>query len=235
MKKFSILIVLLFTAIIGLACAQLFTLRQLKVTRAELDRNRDAHGIFRSDDESKISVAQFVNSDYGRSLPKGMKPNESYRIHLPAGSRYVLHLSDQEAANDAYPASETLVPTETVLLDPWRTEFVLSRVVLITDAGPRFLVSSEADLLFDYTATNWSGGTQTTSESWPDLTVAFNAEFDLDERIRLFWWSSGQSERGVMVWLEPEEIWLQRRESATNSSVATPDADSGEASEVSSL
>jgi hypothetical protein len=234
MKKVSILSLLLFTAIIGLACSQFITLRQLKFTRAELDRNRDAHGIFRSADESKISVQQFVNSDYGRSLPKGMKPSESYRIHLPAGSRYVLHLSDQEEANDAYPAKASLVPTETVLLDPWRTEFVLSRVILNTDAGPRLLVSSEADLLFDYTGTNWSGGTQTTSVSWPDLTVAFNAEFDLDERIRLFWWSSGQSARGFMLWLEPEEKWLQRSETATNSSVTTSDLDSGEASEVSS-
>jgi hypothetical protein len=207
--------------VVALVLAQWVTFRELQQSRTEAEGVRYKYGDIRVQDDSKTSVFRFVNDDYGRALPEGIEADESFRLVVPSGARYVLHLSDVVEKKYAYPSRDALVPTETVVLDPGPSNIVISRFIRSKEKAPRIVVSSESKLLFDYVAANWKGGILSTTESWPDLSWA-QTDFDSDATIRLCWWSADNANRGFMLWLEPHEKWLQRS-GAEQVATAQPD------------
>ena len=226
MKSYSISKLLLVVTLLALVLAQVSTMIQLQRVRKDNFRLRYQYGHIEVEDPSKVSVVQFSNPDYGGGMPDGIKARESFRILIPPGARYALQLADAASKSGvAYPDVNQLSPTRSVPL-PAGSEIVVSRSVRLDDGVPRVLLSSETELLVDYSPTDWQGTMGGTSTSWPDMRTMQN-DFDPGQRIRLFWWFAENVDRGFMVWLEPIDA---QDADATSSDASSSDASSSDAS-----
>lgn len=214
MKSYSLLTLLFVVTLVALTVSQIMTMKELAEARAEVDSIRRKYGWIRIEDESKAYVSRFVNDDRERMVG-GFGAQQTFRIVVPAGSRYLLHLTDAVAGENSY--SGKLTPTKTFALDRWRNgaDAVISCRVSRENNSPRVVVHTETDLIFDYLPPNWSVGYSHRFESWPDL-VGQQTEFATDETIRLYWCREVNAQRGFMLWLEPQEKWAQRRDAEKN-------------------
>ena len=81
MKSYSLISLLLFTAVAALLVSQFVMMRQLAEANAEIDAVRSKYGYIRVDDSSKTYVSRIADNE---------QDVDSYRIRVPAGSRYLL-------------------------------------------------------------------------------------------------------------------------------------------------
>ena len=175
---------------------------------------RRRFGHIRAEDETKSYVARISEPNEQNS--------QAYRIHVPAGSRYLLHLTDTTFVEDDYPTNP--VPTKTISLNGWRdgADVVLSYNIYWENNAPRVVVHTETDEIFDYVPPNWSSGGPSEAAN---LQTKQQESFSADETIRFMWWRDSTTKRGIMLWLEPFSKWNDRRlaqENVTEPNVRQP-------------
>jgi len=176
---------------------------RLMEANAELDLNRRRFGHIKVYDESKTYVSRV--EDPNASISK------SYRIRVPEGSRYLLHLTDAAFPQKGYPANPT--PTKSISLNGWRdgADVILSYTIYWENNAPRFNVHTETNEYFNYVPPNWVDDGQ--SESF-DLETSPQNEYSTSESIEFMWWRGSSTKRGFMLWLEPYATWIEKRKSS---------------------
>ena len=200
MKSFSLLTLFLLVVIAVLAVSQFVMMGQLADARAEVDSVRRKYGHIRVENESKTYVSRITDNE---------QDNDAYRIRVPAGSRYLLHLTDATFEKSDYP--DNPIPTKTISLNGWRegADAVLSYSIYWESNAPRVVVHTETEEMFDYVPPGWVNGAGPTEGS--HLTTEPQAEFSTDDAIQLMWWREPSTRRGIMLWLEPHTKWEARR------------------------
>lgn len=201
MKRFSLSNLLLLVVIVSLLLAHGVMRRELMQARAELDIVRRRFGHIRVEDDKLTYVAQLAEPNEGTS--------HSWRIRVPAGSRYLLHLTDRSVGE----ASEKRKPffERTISLNGWRdgADAVLSYHIYVENNAMRIRVHSETESYFDYVPTGWElGGSDESSFLQADPQKSFA----IDEVIEFCSKRNADSDREVKLWLEPFTRWLPRWE-----------------------
>lgn len=203
MKSYSLISLLLFTAVAALLVSQFVMMRQLAEANAEIDAVRSKYGYIRVDDSSKTYVSRIADNE---------QDVDSYRIRVPAGSRYLLHLTDDTFEKSDY--LDNPEPTKSISLNNWRegADAILSYHVYWENNAPRVVVHTETEKMFDYVPANWVAGTGSgPSSEGAHLITDTQAEFSTDDTIRFMWQRDQTTKRGLMLWLEPHEKWEAKR------------------------
>ena len=195
-----LLVVTLAAAVVGLLAMHFKVIRAEKARDsavAERDELRSKFGYIDVDDESMTYFAR-VNS-YGSK--------DTYRAIFPAGSRYMLHISDTPMKNWEIP--EELPRTKTLSMNSWRegADVVLQWSVQGVDSK-RFVVSTLGEELMDYQIENWNKPAGYPNASF-DLDANPQVSFATNERVILSWFGNDKLARGIVLWLEPHSIWEQ--------------------------
>ncbi len=205
MKSFSLSTLLLVVVIVALGVSQILLLRQLSLARAEVNDVRRKYGYIHVTDQSKTYVAQIAENE---------NPGDAYRIRIPKGSRYVLHLTDAEFETNEAPKNP--VPTKTISLNDGSqvTDTTLSCIIYSEKQGPRVVVYTKTDAIFDYLLPDWKGTVNPSEWTW--LQSAGQTEYSTDQNIPFLLWRDKTTHRGMMLWLEPYATWEARqRQSGT--------------------
>lgn len=199
-KSYSLSTLLLLMVIAALIMSQIVMMWRLADARSELELNRRRFGYIHVDDESKSYVARIPEPN--------AQEKTSYRIRVPAGSRYLLHLTDTTFSGEGYPTNP--VPTRSISLNSWRdgADVILSYCIYWKDNAPRLNVHTETEEFFDYVPPDWTNGGPSEStrlESNPQN------EYPIDKTIEIMSWRDSRTKRGLMLWLEPYSSWNARR------------------------
>lgn len=131
-KSYSLSTLLLLMIIVALSLALVVTRWKFAEVYAELEVNRQRFGHIRVEDETKTYVSRIT------------QPNDSigtsYRIRVPEGSRYLLHLTDMISERNGFP--ENPEPTKSISLNGWRdgADAILSYHLYWENDAPRFRV-----------------------------------------------------------------------------------------------
>ena len=199
MKMYSIKTLLFLTVIAALVVSQLVLIGQLRHARSEVEMFRNKPGHINIDDPSLTYVRAITGVHH--QLP------QSVRIVVPAGSRYLLHLSD--ATFDDETSVESLPITETVALNGWRdgADEVLTCRVQRDNGPPVVKVFAGDEDFFSYTPKRWIDSGQSIEGSFASSQ---QRAFKPDESIPITRWRDSGSGRGVAVWLEPYSKTRQR-------------------------
>ena len=123
----------------------------------------------------------------------------AYRVIVPAGSRYMLHLSDQFSEEGKRP--EDPVTVKSISLNGWRegSDAILFYNFDTNGKPPTLVVRCNGDHFFDYSPTDWISGTR--SVDFEDLGVKLGQQkaFSTDETIVFFWRQNPDTKRGLML------------------------------------
>jgi len=109
MKSYSLLTLLLLIVIAALSVSQFVMMRQLADAQAEIDTVRRKYGYIRIENENSTYVSRIADNEQGEN---------AYRIRVPSGSRYLLHLTDATFEKSDYPVDP--IPTKTISLNGWQ-------------------------------------------------------------------------------------------------------------------
>lgn len=199
-RSFAISTLLLWTLIIALTLSNIVAAWRLADINDELEANRRRYG--------HITVADPTKTYISRIEDPNASSDTSFRVQVPEGSRYLLHLSDASFDESGPPAD--LQPTTSISLNGWRdgAEAVLSYSIQWDEDRPRIIVHSETEEFFDYTPSDW--GESGKSESWT-TDARPQSEHSIEETIRFMWWRDSATGRGFVLWLEPHTTWYERR------------------------
>lgn len=209
-RSFALSTLLLWTVIIALTLSNIVAAWRLADVNDELELNRRRYGHITVTDPAKAYVSRIED------------PNESsttsFRVRVPEGSRYLLHLSDATFGQNG--PSANLQPTESISLNGWRdgADAVLSYSILWDKDRPRITVHSETQGYFDYAPLDWDGSE--TRESWTN-DARPQSEYSTDETIKFMWWRDSATGRGFVLWLEPFSVWNDRRLTAEREAEST--------------
>ena len=200
MKSYSLLSLMLLIVIVGLSVSQFMMMRQLADAQAEVDQVRSKYGYIRVENETKTYISRIASNE---------QDVDAYRICVPAGSRYMLHLTDTSFEADGYP--DDPIPTKTISLNHWRegADAVISYSVHWDNDIPRVVVHTETEKMFDYVPAEWDSGNFPVNGA--HLETDPQTEFSIDDTIELMWCRDPNSNRGFMLWLEPYSKWEARR------------------------
>lgn len=204
MKKFSLSTLLLLIVIVALSVSQFFMMQQLKSARKEVDAVRKSYGHISVDDPTLTYVC---------GIPKSQnRVPTAARIVVPAGSRYLLHLSD--ATFDDQTPSNSLPATKTISLNSWRdgADKILTCEVLRDNGVPVVKVRTDEHEFFNYRMEGWTDSGQMHEGSF----VSEPRSFTVDETISISTWRDPGTKRGVAIWLEPHAR-AKQRENASKS------------------
>ena len=194
--KFSLLNLLFLVVIVALCTSHFVMFRQLSEARSEVENVRRKYGHIKIDDEKMTYVSRIADNE---------EAEDAYRIIVPAGSRYMLHLADANWDGDGFLPDPT--PTKTISLNGWRdgADVILSISTYWENNAPRIVVHTEADEFFNYVPSGWKS-TQGPSEG-SQLSTDPQKAFAIDETIHLISWKDSSTNRGIMIWLEPHSRW----------------------------
>lgn len=198
---FSLATLMLLVVIVALVVSQLVMMRKLAAARAEVEQVRRQFGSLRVEDDKQIYVAH---------VP-GNKQGTVYRLHIPPGHRYMLHLTDTTFPDADYPIDPQ--PTQTLSMNSWNTGADIVLVCNVTSRAPGTLnvkVYTETEQLFDYQDDGWARSTIGPSEG-SELQADPQVVFDPDDTIRFMWHRNPDTQRGIMLWMEPMAAWQARR------------------------
>jgi len=221
MKSFSLASLILLIVIAALVSSQLVMMRQLADARAEVENVRKKYGYIRVEDEKLTYVSRITIHE---------EDDANYRLIVPAGSRYMLHLTDATFENDGFPSHP--IPTQTISLNGWTDgadvvlSYSISYPAFVLNSknkapyikAPRVVVHTEADKYFDYVPPDWkyTGGKSKTA----DLQTGPQKTYATDETIEFMWWKDSSTSRGFVLWLEPYATY-DARESKKNATEQT--------------
>jgi hypothetical protein len=191
--SFSLLTLFLLTVIVALSVSHFVMMRQLRDARLEIESVRREFGYLQIHDPQRIYIAQIEG---GESI------GYRYRMHIPPGHRYLLHIADTEIPDTGYPDHPR--PTRTISMNSWRNgaDVILNCGIFIDDDGtPRLKVTTDSEELFDYRLENWNKmpGPNEGSHLQTDPQKSFLP----DETIQFMWWGNSFAKRGIMLWMEP--------------------------------
>lgn len=198
-KSYSLSTLMLLMIIVALSLTLVVTRWKFVEVHDELEVNRQRFGHIRVDDESKTYVSRITN------------PNESvgtsYRIRVPEGSRYLLHLSDMVSDESGFPVNPE--PTKSISLNGWRdgADVILTYSLYWENDAPRFRVHTESQSFFNYVPPDWSG--QGRNEA-TQLETSPQVEYSTDETVNFVWWRDPVTDRGLLLWLEPYDEWHRK-------------------------
>jgi hypothetical protein len=201
-KSYSLLTFLLVITIVALITSQVVMMRQLAQAKSEIDGWRRKFGYVDVEDKTKIYFAKVADAYSGS--------NNAYRIYFPPGHRYMLNLSYSDYPRDGYLDDPT--PVKSISLNSWmQGEDIWFEYKIQGDGNKRSVIakSHEGDLI-DYELKDWVESNYPTSGS--QLEADPQVSFELGQRIPIMWWRDEKTQRGVMLWLEPEADWFARRE-----------------------
>ncbi len=191
MFRFTIRDVLWLTVVVALGVSQVVMVRQLREARSEVALARKQFGYLHIDDPDRIYVSR-IGGDFfpGR-----------YRLHIPPGHRFLLHLADTEIPDTGYP--ENPKPTKTLSMNSWRegADIVLTWTVYKDNKAVRVEVATDTERLFDYVLADWQPASG--PEEANHLQTDPQKSFSPNETIRFMWFRNPTTKRGVMLWLEP--------------------------------
>lgn len=105
MKSYSLSTLLLLMVVVALILSQLILMQQLRVAREEVNDVRRKFGYIHVVDQSKTYVALIEENE---------KDGTAFRIFVPKGSHYVLHLTDATFDSNECPADP--IPTTSISL-----------------------------------------------------------------------------------------------------------------------
>ena len=199
-RSFAISTLLLWTLIIALTLSNIVAAWRLADINDELEENRRRYGHITVTDTAKTYISRIENPNTSIGT--------SFRVRVPKGSRYLLHLSDASFSESGPPAD--LQATQSISLNSWRdgAEAVLSYSIQWDNDRPRVVVHSETEEYFDYSPSDWNESG--TNESWSN-DARPQSEYSTDDTIRFMWWCNPGSRRGFVLWLEPHTTWNERR------------------------
>ena len=129
--KFSLLNLLFLVVIVALCTSHFVMFRQLSEARSEVENVRRKYGHIKIDDEKMTYVSRIADNE---------EAEDAYRIIVPAGSRYMLHLADANWDGDGFLPDPT--PTKTISLNGWRdgADVILSISTYWENNAPRIVV-----------------------------------------------------------------------------------------------
>lgn len=198
--SFSLATLLLLVVIAALIVSHVAMTRQVVDARAELaaarlevEEVRRKFGHIRVENEKQIFVARVSEREVGTY--------DAYRIHIPPGHHYFLHLTDATFPTLGNPVDPK--PTKTMSMNGWKdgADVVLTCSILKDEGTPRVQVSTQTDSLFDYRMENWIDAPGP-SDGWHLKTDPQEA-FSPDDTIYVMQWRNYQTKRGIMLWMEP--------------------------------
>ena len=189
---FTLSTLLLMVVIVAQFMSQMVMMRELSAARDELEEVRRKFGYIDAKNAKQIYVARIEENENDVA---------AYRIHIPPGHHYLLHLTDTIFETEGYPDNPK--PTKTLSMNSWKegADVVLSYSIYHENSAPRVRVWTETEELFNYRPKNWVK-TPGPSEG-SDLTTHPQKAFDSNETIRFMQWKDGGTKRGVMLWMEP--------------------------------
>lgn len=190
-KSYSLLTLLLLMLIPALVVSQIVMMRQLADARAEVDDVRRRYGHLVVENDEQTFVARIQNEQY----------ENAYRLHIPPGQHYVLHVTDANFPEDDFLTDPQ--PTTNLHMHPWKQG---ADVLLFCSTGFKngtsFLeVHTETEQLIDYAAEGWTDSGGETDEF--HLVTDPQQAFAPDDTIRFMWRRDPVTKRGVMLWMEP--------------------------------
>jgi hypothetical protein len=190
--SFSLLTLFLWITIAALLMSHVSMRRELAAARSELDDARRQFGYLRIDDPNLIFVARIQGNELGAN---------TYRLHIPSGHRFLLHLADTEIPDGGPPNDPK--PTQTISMNSWGNgaDVVLHWQILIDKGTPTFQASTESEQLFDYVLANWKNGPG--SDEGAQLQAVPQASFRVDQNIRFMWLRNPNTKRGIVFWMAP--------------------------------
>jgi hypothetical protein len=201
-KSYSLLTFLLTITIVALVVSHVAMMRQLAEAKSEIDEWRSKFGYINVEDKTKI---------YFSKIPKAYtRSNNAYRIYFPPGHRYMLNLAYTDYPRDGYLDDPT--PVKTISLNGWmECEDIWFEFAIQGDGNTRRVIAqSHEGELINYDLKDWIKSGSPTSGNWLDADP--QVSFELGQRIPLMWSRDEKTNRGVMLWLEPEADWQARRD-----------------------
>jgi len=213
MKSFSLSTLLLVVVIAALTFSQILLMRQLGLARAEVNDIRRKYGYIRVTDKSKTYVAQ---------IPENESAGDAYRLWIPKGSRYLLHLTDSRFETNDSPTNP--LPTKTILLEDWSqgADTTLSFSIYWENKAPRVVVHTKTDEIFDYVPSDWKGNSGPSEWTW--LQSGWQTAYSADQNIQFVLWRDKTTTRGILLWMEPYATWEERRRQNNQNATEPSDA-----------
>lgn len=212
MKSYSLSTLLLLMVVVALILSQVILMQQLSVARAEVNDVRRKFGYIHVVDQSKTYVALIEENE---------KDGTAFRIWVPKGSQYVLHLTDAKFDSNECPADP--IPTTSISLKDWQqgADTMLSCSLYWEKDVPRAVVHDKTSQLMDHVLSGWIGASGPSELTWyPGLPT----EYTSNQNIPLMLWRNSSSKRGILLWLEP----LAKSELRRAASEAKPEPDQQE-------
>lgn len=191
MKSYSLTTLLLLTVVVALILSQVLLMKQLKVAREEVNDVRRKFGYIRVVDKSKTYVALIAENE---------ADSTAFRVWVPKGSHYVLHLTDATFDSNECPADP--IPTTSISLKDWQqgADTVLSCSLYSEKNGPRAIVHDKTSQLMDHVLSDWIAASGPSEVTWyPGAPT----EYTSNQNIPLMLWRNSSSKRGILLWLEP--------------------------------
>ncbi len=200
MKKYSLMTLLLTTAIVALVVSQVVMMRSLGEAQQEVNAARKNFGHIKIDDPSLTYVCGIARN--GNQVPI------SVRIVVPSGSRYVLHLTD--TVFDDQTPTDSLPTTSTIVLNNWRSgaDTLLSCEIKQESGIPVATVRAGEEELFHYKLKGWVDSGQMKESTF--VSSDKQRSFTVDQIIEITRWRDPGTGRGIVVWLEPHARLIQR-------------------------
>lgn len=212
MKSFSLLTLLLLVLIAALVASHIAMMGQLADARAEAKDAREEI----SDVRRKFGYIEVEDprQTYVSWIPDTRLGLSAFRIQIPPGQHYMLHLTDTDFPADEYPLNP--VPTKTLSMNSWKqgADVILNYSIGYEDGVPHVRVSTGEGLLFDYRMDGLTKGAGMRSSH--HLQTDPQSAFSVDDTVRFMWWRDEDSQRGVMLWMEPVAAWHARNSSNGN-------------------
>ena len=204
-RSFSLLSLFLLISLAA-SIAGIFAFRN-EASRAMLDRDLALQEL--EDVRRKFGHVQLNDPDKTSFVKiEGEEGETTYRAVFPAGSRYLLHLTDMPMKNSQIP--EDLTTTKTMSMNSWRdgADVILKWSIYGGDEM-RFVVQTQTEQLFSYLVEDWNNGNHP-NEGF-DLEADPIASFGTNQKIILTYFGNDKLERGIVLWLEPHAQWEKRR------------------------
>ena len=198
-KQFSIAGLLLVVFVAALIVSQVVLSGRLSDSQSTLREVHRQNQMIFVDDPSRLYLLQLGET------------GDIFRVHLPPGADYVLHLADTIASEDGFPSDPT--PTKTIAFGDTTDGFdTILHLQVARDPNNRGIARASINdrESIEYVIQNW------TDVSQPKRQHVIDAREQLErsssDSINLMWWRDPSTNRMVTFWMEPRAIADARAE-----------------------
>ena len=169
--------------------------------RDEIEEVRLRFGYLRIENNTDAYIARIGNGD--------LQDTPAYRLHLPAGNHFLLHLSVTDMVDGSIPDAPPA--TKTVSLNSWKhgADVVLKWLTRMEDGTPRIKVATESQTLLEYKFDNWKNPSGFTEGA--ELDTNGQMSFSTNDSLRLMWWRNPDESKVAVLWMEPADQWTSRQ------------------------